>query len=196
MGKRKHRRGNKPTITGRNANTQPEVQDLRIKPWGASGMGQYTGLLRDGVDLGALEVRSVAYLGEVREYQQRQLDTQSGVSTVLHFGGRRDGKTVHWVREMFEQVAATKPNQPLIVNSDQYKRFLAAGVPAHRMHVPERIPVVDRSSLYVQTFGRAYRPGRQWMGLGPDTPIEPLGAGVSRILSRGAPQPVRYPWGG
>lgn len=125
-----------------------------------------------GMDFGALEAR-----------------------TVLHFGGRRVGKTdlTQMLRETFEHVAATKPvDQPLIVNSDQYKRFLAAGVPAHRMHVPERIPVTG--PVYVRTRDRSK--SEFWRLAGPDTVIEPLGAGLSRILSRGAAQPVRYPRGG
>lgn len=123
MGKRKHRRGNKPrfgTVTGRIANTQPELHDLRHKP-----LEQAVNLV--GVDFGALEHRVVA-------------------QTVLYGGGRRVGKTD-----------------------------------------------------YQQQLGRAYRhPGKGgfWRLAGPDTVIEPLGAGLSRILSRGAPQPVRYPWGG
>ena len=115
MPKRKHRRGNKPrfSVTGRIANTQPEIIDLRHRPF-------ETAVKLIGVDFSALEARVVTWVA-----------------------GRRGGKTD-----------------------------------------------------YQQQLGRAYRPGREWLGWGPDRALEPLGAGLSRILSRGAAQPVRYPWGG
>jgi hypothetical protein len=116
MPKRKHRRGNKPrfSVTGRIANTQPEIIDLRHRPF-------ETAVKLIGVDFGATEARVVAWVA-----------------------GRRGGKT-------------------------DYQRQLA------------------------------YRhPGKSevWRLAGPDAVLEPLGAGLSRILSRGAAQPVRYPWGG
>jgi len=49
---------------------------------------------------------------------------------------------------------------------------------------------------HVQTVGRAIRPGHKHPGDTQNLATEPLGAGVSRILSRGLKRPVRYPFGG
>lgn len=120
---RKHRRGKKPTITGRIANQQPEPQPLPWKP--SVPVVVDVNKLIEGFDFGATEARVVAH------YQQQV------------------GRAIR---------------------------------PAYREVYTGRL--VGKTEA-VRTWAAAF---------GPETPIEPLGAGLSRILSRGLAQPVRYPY--